>query len=447
MISRLIPIFFSLLFFSVLVFAQDTLVLSFDKCLEYAMEKNIDLKLYQNMERQAIIDRQQSQWNFAPSINGWSNTNFNFRRSTNQNNEISSGTSYHMGYGISGSLVVFDGLTRMNTIAAQKYNELAYREKTDQAANLLYFQLLDLYTDVLYQKSAITVAQERLGVSEKEMERVAAVIEAGQKEPVALIEMQATISGNRMELYRAINSQKLALLKLAQLVEIPTDTPFDILPGDFDIILPSPVPYTLTGVYAMACTNLPAIREKEYQLATSQKRLAISKGELLPNITLNGGYGSGSYSTDTLGNGQQTPFATQYRNYVNPSLGISLNVPIFNRSYRSFDIKRSKLNYENALIQLEKEKKSIREEIQNALQRLDAFRLEYMTASDNLMFVQKSYETYRERFQLGLITTTDFMMAQNMLSMAKLNLAAARYNWLLQEKYIKIYMGEKVVIK
>ena len=441
----------SIVFFFICIYtmssAQDTIRWNLNECVAHAMNENINLKIQQNQEKKAMYTRQQSQWELAPSLNGSGSSSLNFRRSTNQNNEISSGTSYNISYGVGSSVNLFSGLSKINTIKANKYNELACKEGTKYYANELYIQIIDLFSSVLYYKSMWLVALERLEISKKEKERIEALINAGQMESVALYEINATVSGNLLEADRLKNSINLELLKLAQLIELPDDVYFDIISDEFEILEPQQKTYSLTSVYSMACTMLPQIKKKEYELDYTRKILRINQGHMAPSLNLNGGYGSGFYSTDTLSNGQRSSISNQFSKYLNPSLSLSLGIPIFDNLNRNFQVKKSKLDLENSMYNLENEKKIIRREIQEGIQRLEAYFLEYQNASDNLKYVLKSFETYREKFHLGLINTTDFITAQNQLSQAKVNVASAKYNWIVQEKLIELYMGNKEIFQ
>ncbi|MDA3817958.1 MAG: TolC family protein, partial [Prolixibacteraceae bacterium] len=177
--------------FTVLGRAQEAKVFTLNDCISRALSENIDLKIQRNREKQAMYDRQRSQWQLAPSVNGWGSTSLNLRRSTNQNNEIASGTTYNVGYGINSSLTLFSGLTQMNTIAAYHYNELVYKQSTQYSANMLYLQIIESFSTALYQKAMVDVLKERLDISKKERERIEAYINQGRMEPVALYEIEA----------------------------------------------------------------------------------------------------------------------------------------------------------------------------------------------------------------------------------------------------------------
>lgn len=419
--------------------AQETWTL--ERCIEHALQQNIDLKIQQNMNEKAAYNRQQSQWGLLPSVNGWGSSSFDFRRSTNQNNQITSGTTYNMSYGISASMNLFSGFTAMNSIAASRFNELAVRESSKMAENTLITSVTELFSQVLFQKNLVDIAREQLEISQYEARRIAATIAAGQLEPVAQHEIDASVSGNQLQLKRAESELQLLKLKLAQLIELPENTNFNLESESFETAQPATYPSEISEVYLKASAHYPSILEREYQLDYYRKALHIAKGNMAPSLSLNGSYGSNFFSTDTLANGKQTPARQQFNNYLNPSVGLSLSIPIFNGRSRNFQVKRSRIDFENAAFTLESEKKKIRREIEEALLRLENLQLEYESASDHLHFVEKSFETYREKFRLGLISTTDFMTAQNQLAVAKSDQTLAKYSWIVQRETIKLYEG------
>ena len=418
---------------------------TFDQCVKMAVSQNLDLKIQENQAKKAAINIRESKWNIAPSISGSASSGLNFRRSTNQNNDIASGTSYNVGYHIGGSLLLFRGLTRMNTISANKFMELAYRETFQQMINKLYMNVANLFANVLYLEELITVSEEKLSVNKKEEERISTNIDLGLMEEAALLEITATISSNTLHIKRLKNQHKLALLELAQLIDFPEPDSFEIDGLQFTLLNPTESNFDVNTVYNTACANLPDVRAMEYQLRYMKKNVQIAKGNLYPSLSLNGGYSSGFYSTDTLPDGSKTPISSQFRNYLNPSLSMSLSIPLFYGFSNRFNIKRQKLNLENTVYELEKTKKILKKEIETSLSQLDAMKQEYKAALDNLSYTEKYFNSFREQYRLGLINSTDFNTAQNQLSEAKANVASARYNWIVQEKIIKVYTGEAII--
>jgi outer membrane protein len=422
-------------------FSQNTKEWSLADCFIYGVEHNLELKMGMNNTEKEKLSYQQTQWQLAPSINGGGNGNMNFRRSTNQNNQISSGNAYSLNYGISASLILFDGLSRVNQISAMKFNLLAYNKIIEQQENTLYLDVVKLFSQTIFFKQQVNVAEEQLNLSRKEQEKIETKVSLGLLGHSSIDEIKATVSGNQFELSKLNNSLKMSLLNLMQLINLPDTIAFEITGSEFELTIPSVKEYTKEVVYQQACENLPDLKEKEYRLKYYKKLLTANQGHLLPSLSINGGYSSSFFSTDTLDNGLKTPFNNQFDNYLNPSVSISLNVPIFNKRSTGFQLKRSKIDIENAVLELEQQKKEIYHEIQNAIRQLNSSYLEYVNAADHLAFVDKSFEIYREKYSMGLINSTDFITAQNQYLQAKTNVLAAKYTWIIQEKIIRLYSG------
>jgi len=407
------------------------------------MSHSLNLKIDQNSGEKEKLNYQQSKWQLAPSINGGGNGYMNFRRSTDQNNQISSGNAYSLNYGLSASLVLFDGLSSFNRISAMKFNSLAFNKITEQQENTLYLDIVKLFAQTIFLKQQVTIANEQLQLAKKELEKIETKVSLGLLGNSSIDEIKATVSGNLLALSKQENSFKLSLLNLMQLINLPDTTNFELTGSEFELTIPSEKEYTNEKVYKQACENLPDLKEKEYRLEYYKKILSANQGQKLPSITIDGSYGSSFYSTDTLSNGLKTPLNNQFNKYLNPSVRLNLNVPIFNKRSADFQVRKSKIDIENSLFELEQQKKEVYNEIQNAIQLFNSNYLEYVNATDNLKFVEKSFEIYREKYSMGLINSTDFITAQNQLLQSKTNVLASKYNWIIQEKIIRLYSGFK----
>jgi outer membrane protein TolC len=413
-----------------------------EQCLDQALEQNLDLKVSRNLYQKSVFDYKQSVWEMGPSVSGFTDANVNFQRSTNQDYQIETGTSYFVNYGIGASLNLFAGFTAHNNIAARRFYKLATHESTRLSEYLLELEITGMYSKVLYQKTLVEVAREKLEISRYEAERIAATLEAGQMEQVAQNEINAAVSSNLLSLNRTENEYELLKLQLAHAIEITDVDNFEISDAYFESAVPLNLQSDIDSLYLMTSMLYPAVQQREYELAYYKKMLQVSKGAYSPTLTMNGGYTSAFYSTDKEDSGKETPFSTQFDKYRNPYLGLSLNIPLLSGRRRDFQTKKSRIDLENAMIALEIQKKKLLREIEEAVFKLEALYLEYQSASDNLVFTEKSYETNLEKYRLGLIGTTDFMTTQNQYAMAKSNELLARYSWLVQKRTLDVFCGE-----
>lgn len=410
-----------------------------EKCISHAMEKNLDLKISRNQYQKAVYNHRQSAWSMSPEVGAFANSNVNFQRATNQDYQIETGTTYTVNYGVGASINLFAGFTTHNITAASRFYKLAVGESTKLSEYILELEITGLFSRALYQKALADVFREKLEISLRESERIAATIEAGQLEPVAQNEINAAVSANRLELSRAENEYKLLKLQLAQIIEVPDVYSFEISDAGLESAIPVNIYNNVDSLYTLTNLVYPAVQQREFELEYYKKMHQVSKGNYSPTLTMRGGYTSEFYSADKTDTGKETPFSTQFDKYRNPYLGLSLNVPLFVGRKRDFQTKKSRIDLENAMYSLENQKKQLRRELEEAVFKLEAHFIEYTTAVHNLEFAEKSFETYREKFSLGLINTTDFMTAQNQYALARANVMLARYSWILQKKTVELY--------
>lgn len=425
--------------------SQTTHLYTFDECVATGLKNNIGIQEQQNNVKIADYDTKESRWNLAPKVSGYSYANINLNRATDQNNNYNTGKSYYMYYDLAASLVLFKGFSRLNLISANKFLELSYKETKKQMENQLYLDIADAFAKALYTKELIKVGEDELALNIQENERIKSGIEEGTTEQVAELETQAKVSASKLSLQRLKNNYQLSLVKLAQLIGLDNAQEFDIDGTSFMLIKPIDNKYTVDSVYDLACTRLPEIQSLEYELKSYQKELNAYRGYLLPSVILSGGYTSYYYSTDTLANGRTAPFSNQLKDYLNPYIGVTLNIPIFSGFSNRYNVKRKKLKVNNSMLELKNKKKTIRQEIESTLMELNAYEEEYQSALENLDYMQKYFESNKQRYDLGLINITTFNEAQNKLADAKASVLSARYNWIVQEKMVKMYCGEALV--
>lgn len=111
----LISIFFMLNF----SFAQE--MWDWNKCIEYALQNNIQLKLSDVNKDLANIELRKNKFNYTPTINAQSN--YNFRIGKNYNffqNEYVNQLVHYQDYNLNIQQNIFDGLLTKNQIAKSK---------------------------------------------------------------------------------------------------------------------------------------------------------------------------------------------------------------------------------------------------------------------------------------------------------------------------------------
>ena len=166
-----------------------------------------------------------------------------------------------------------------------------------------------------------------------------ALAAAGKQPESAVYESDALAAGSRMTLTQARNDLQLALLNLSQALNRESAAGFDIVAPALDSMDLAALHRlgSADKVYAYAAENRPHIRAERLRLESSEHAVAVARSALYPSLSLSGGYGTGVYSAD------KDKFWAQVRHNSREYVGLSLNVPIFNRRAARNDISKAQL--------------------------------------------------------------------------------------------------------
>ncbi|MCG8702322.1 MAG: TolC family protein, partial [Bacteroidales bacterium] len=203
--KKWIGVMAGLLFSFSIVLSQDTILSTWtlEDCVNHAIENNLYLKQLNNNYRKTELIFHQSQMALAPSIS-FNNTNTtNFEKGSDNSNVIKSS------FTLSGSVDLFRGLTKVNSISANKYAMHAYNEFTEMQKQRLVLDIIDLYFAVIYFEKLIDISKEKVKYNEKEKERITVLLDLGRIEPAAKDEIEAAVASAKLVLEQAKNGYQL----------------------------------------------------------------------------------------------------------------------------------------------------------------------------------------------------------------------------------------------
>jgi outer membrane protein len=258
------------------------------------------------------------------------------------------------------------------------------------------------------------------------------LVNSGSQPYSALLEMKSQLANGNVQLATARNNTSTALLELAQMLNLPDSASFEIeVPQEADsdtACLAATLQETVE-----AASNHPNIRKAELALEQSRLQHKIQKGAALPTLSLSAGYGT--YYSDS----QNSAFFTQFNNNRNPSVGLSLSIPIFNNWRNSISIRNAKANVVKSEIgvdmagqQLEKQIRLAYNEAQGSYEKLKA-------AQANKEAAKESFSQTEEKFNLGMVGATDYSVAKANLLKAESEYIQCKYQYIFQQKILDHY--------
>ncbi len=104
-------------------------------------------------------------------------------------------------------------------------------------------------------------------------------------------------------------------------------------------------------------------------------------------------------------------------------------------------MKIAKLNYQNAKVISTSSHYQLQQMVEQAWQNLRSAYGQYKGYVDQVKAYGESFRTAEIRFNAGVLTSVDYVIAKNNVDRANLNLSAARYNYIFRTKILEYYEG------
>ena len=407
------------------------------QCIDSAYTNSIDLRIQQKSTMQKQLLYRQAWYNLSPNVSGYVGETLSFGRSTGADNITRAQNASNTSIGVNASMLLFDGLAMKFNIDEAKANKLASEANLEAVRRNLALNITSLYLDVLLKKELAEVAASQLHETQTQVERVQAKVDA-QRVPVGeLYEIQAQQGKEQFQLVQAQNNVRLALLSLAQAMDIAYREDFDVaVPTEEE--LEGPLLPDKENVWQTALNHRPEIREAQYNLQAQQASLKGKKAAYSPSLSAQAGVGTGYYY---LMGANNTSFVQQINDNFSSNVSFSLSVPIYDRMQTPTQVKRQQLSVENAQLQLEQKKKTIRKEIDQAYYNALAAQSEKISSMHTARSTEEAERYASEKFDAGRASVYEYTQAKQNHTQAQSAHLQARYNYLFKVRILEYYMG------
>jgi len=410
-----------------------------EDCINYAVLNNISLQRQRLLTETSEINYLQSKLNVLPTLNAGSDVQVGFGRSVDPTtNLITFSQNLLNSFYVSTNLRLFNGFTKLNTIAANKFMLNSGIETEKIARNTLIVDIMGQYYQVLYSRGLENASKMQLDLSEKQLFRITKMVETGKEALSKQYEIESQVSADRLSYTIAQNSASQALTTLKQMLQLKPGTEFDIVIPELNKILITANNYNSDSVYNIASQTLPRLKAIEYELEASKKQIAAAKGGISPSISI-GGSASTGYFNALSDTSSKISYANQLRFNSGQQVYVSLNIPIFNNYTTGRNIKLAKIRKSDTELKLELEKNNLYTEIENACLNYNRGKDEFSAAQANFEFNKKSFNAVEKKFESGLVDVTDYSAAKTTLFKAETEELRTRLQLLIRKLTIQFY--------
>ena len=412
------------------------------ECIDYAIEHNISLKQRENTRRQNEVSLNTAKNSRLPDLNAGISESLGFGRSLGMDNTYSKNNTSNTSFQISTSVPILTGNRIENTIKLNQLNLEASTADLEKARNDIRTQIAQQYIQIVYDTEILAVAKRQIGIDSLQLYRLQEMERNGKATLTEVLQQQSTMEQSRLTATQAENTYRLDLLALTQLLELPS-------PEGFSIVIPtlpsnsgSLINVKPEIIYQEAIAVKPEVQAEELRLKASDANILIAKSAKYPTLSFNAGLGTNYYKT-LNGNYKQDSFSSQIKNNFSQSLGLQLNVPIFNRYATRNSIKSASIDKENQQLALDNVKKSLYKEIQQVYYNTIAAEAKYKSSLQAKVTSDDAFNLTQSKYENGKATITEFNESKNNLMKAESDLVQARYQLIYQKALIDFYRGKE----
>lgn len=412
------------------------------ECINYAIEHNISLKQRENTRRQNEVSLNTAKNSRLPDLNAGVSESLGFGRSLGMDNTYSKNNTSNTSFQISTSVPILTGNRIENTIKLNQLNLEASTADLEKARNDIRTQIAQQYIQIVYDTEILAVAKRQIGIDSLQLYRLQEMERNGKATLTEVLQQQSTMEQSRLTATQAENTYRLDLLALTQLLELPS-------PEGFSIVIPtlpsnsgSLINVNPEIIYQEAIAVKPEVQAEELRLKASDANILIAKSAKYPTLSFNAGLGTNYYKT-LNGNFKQDSFSSQIKNNFSQSLGLQLNVPIFNRYATRNSIKSASIDKENQQLALDNVKKTLYKEIQQVYYNTVAAEAKYKSSLQAEVTSKDAFNLTQAKYENGKATITEFNESKNNLMKAESDLVQARYQLIYQKALIDFYRGKE----
>lgn len=440
-----------LIFFSVFATvlsanAQERQTWSLDDCINYALEKNIQLQQNKISLQESEVDVKTAKAALFPSLSF--NTGQNLvNRPYQQNSATVNGTeiitsnnktTYNGSYNLGAQWTLWNGGQRLNNIKQQKKNKEIAELSVAETENTLKEEITKLFLQILYADESVNINKGTLEVSKATYERAKELFNQGSISKADLAQLEAQVGNDEYQLVTSESSLRNYKLQLKQMLELDGNTEMELeLPVLDDAKVMQLLP-NQEEVYQIALANRPEIQSSKLSIDNAKLAISSAKSGYYPTISL-------SASTSSMtNNSSQNNWAQQMKYGWNNMIGLNISVPIFNNRQTKSAVEKAQFQYNSSLLNLQDQQKGLYSDIETIW--LDALNAQqqYAAAEVKLKSSQTSFDMVNEQFKLGMKNTVELLTEKNNLLSAQQQRIQAKYMAILNRTLLDFYAGKDI---
>ena len=451
------------------------------QCVEYAMANNISIKQTDLQTKISELQYKQSKMGQWPAFSFSTGPSFNNGRNQDPTTFTLVTQSYlSANMQLQSSAEIFNWFSKRNTIAANEWEILAAKANSDKLKNDIALTVANAYLQILLAKEQEKIAGIQLQQSQGQLINTRKLVNAGALPELNAAELEAQVARDSSTFISAHGNVEQSILSLKSYMAIDAGAPFEIeTPPVEKIPVEKIADLQPESVYALAMANMPQQRVNDFKIKAAKKSSAATKAGMYPTISvfgnLSSGYANyfnvpkyqqvyaGNASTGYLANAgggvfydvvgpvyspvrsgtlKSDAFFSQLNKNFRQSVGLSINVPIFNGYSLRTAWQRSKINIRTQELQKQADDQKLKQDIYQAYNASLVAMEKFNAGKKSVEAAERTYSYAKKRYDVGMLSTFELITNQNNLFKAKLENTFNQFDYIFKMKVLEFYKGQ-----
>lgn len=450
---------------------KEDVTLTLKECLEIAVQNNLDLKRSVLSKDASVVNFKSSKSEVLPTLNANYNLGVSNGRSIDPyTNDYVDQKLTFSNAGLNLNFTVFNGFKLLNTIRARRSELNAAKMEVEEQKQNLILEVTLTYLQILNGKDLLKLAKYRLETTKKQLQRLESLYQEEVGNPADYTDMKGQLASDMTNVISAKSGLEQAKLDLFLLLNMDTPVESQFVTIQVKDSLEN-YPYSSDEVYAAALVNQATFKAKQFRLDAAKMRVKVARSGYIPEISLfgqlNTNYSSaaqfftetGSSIVETGGFvtindvdypvlqnetsflGEEIDYMDQIKNNVYTSFGVAVSIPLLNGFQSKSNTALEKIQFEESKLDLQSTKNQFKNAVEHAY-------LQMETALERYHIYQKQSEAFDESFRIneirfnnGVSNIVEYLTSKNNMDNALINLANARYEYLLRVMVLDYYRG------
>lgn len=406
--------------------AQEKLTLTYEQCREMALKKSEELLQAKNRVHQAELDNKIAGTAYLPNVSGSAIGAYILPDLDMMGMELRMRGTYMAGLSLTQPVYTGGRINAGKRMA--KIGEEVAGEQLRMTRMEIIVEVCNSYWSYVAVGEKVKMLESYVVQMDTLYGQVSTAVKAGMATENDLLRVEAERSNIRYQLQKASNGKEMCSMSLCRLIGADSGTAIEAT----DTVIAT------CGMQNLAAgiEKRPELKMLQGQVGVVEQQLRMARAEMLPTIGSSIGYTYfGNIKMNgyaDAGGGTMVPYSEEFREGMGTAM-LSISIPVFHWGEGRKKVRKARYELENAQLELEKNRKLLSLEAEQAANNLEESVFMIETAIAGVKHADENLRVTRNRYGAAMATLTELLDSQSQWQQAKSNLIEAKTQYKIYE--------------